>query len=41
MALQPGSPALKIALACLPTDQRGKARPATNCDSGAFELTKA
>lgn len=41
MALEAGSPALKIALACLPTDQRGKARPATSCDSGAYELTKA
>jgi CSLREA domain-containing protein len=41
MSLGSGSPALKIGVACLPTDQRGTARPATKCDSGAYELTKA
>jgi CSLREA domain-containing protein len=41
MALEAGSPALKRGVACLSTDQRGKDRPATACDSGAYELTKA
>ncbi|MGA8679496.1 MAG: choice-of-anchor Q domain-containing protein [Acidimicrobiales bacterium] len=41
MALEPSSPARKIGLACLPTDQRGRPRPATHCDSGAYELAKA
>jgi hypothetical protein len=38
-ALLPGSPALDKGAACLPTDQRGTARPqGTACDIGAFEL---
>lgn len=41
IALESGSPALKRGISCLPTDQRGVARPATGCDSGAYELTKA
>lgn len=41
MALESGAPALKLDLACLPTDQRGTARPSSKCDAGAYELTKA
>ncbi|HXY46149.1 MAG TPA: right-handed parallel beta-helix repeat-containing protein [Acidimicrobiales bacterium] len=41
MALEASSPARKIGLACLPTDQRGRPRPVTNCDAGAYELPKA
>jgi CSLREA domain-containing protein len=38
-ALQPGSPAINAGdpATCLPTDQRGAARPAGGCDVGAFE----
>jgi hypothetical protein len=32
-----GSPAIGVALDCPATDQRGRPRPATGCDSGAFE----
>lgn len=32
-----GSPAIAIASACPATDQRGKPRPATGCDDGAYE----
>jgi CSLREA domain-containing protein len=41
--MKPGtsSPARKIGLACLPTDQRGHTRPPTNCDSGSYELVTA
>jgi CSLREA domain-containing protein len=41
--MKPGatSPARAIGLACLATDQRGQPRPATNCDSGSYELIKA
>jgi CSLREA domain-containing protein len=41
MALEASSPARRIGLACLPTDQRGRPRPVTKCDSGAYELPKA
>ena len=37
-ALQPNSPALGKAVACLPADQRGATRPQAGCDIGAFEL---
>lgn len=41
LALEKGSPALRRGQSCLSTDQRGVARPANDCDSGAYELTKA
>jgi CSLREA domain-containing protein len=34
-----GSPAIGLAGSCPPKDQRGVARPTTDCDSGAFENT--
>ena len=38
MALKKGSPALgRVASGCPPDDQRGKPRPGTGCDSGAYE----
>jgi hypothetical protein len=35
--LLPGSPAIGLVGGCPPKDQRGKPRPETGCDSGAFE----
>jgi len=42
IALQSDSPALAAGseAACLPTDQRGVARPAKLCDIGAYQLSK-
>jgi hypothetical protein len=41
MALTPRSPALgRATFQCPATDQRGRHRPATHCDAGAFELPK-
>ncbi|HEY1653469.1 MAG TPA: CSLREA domain-containing protein [Acidimicrobiales bacterium] len=41
-ALQPGSPAIGkgVSAGCPSTDARGVARPAGNCDVGAFQLSK-
>jgi hypothetical protein len=36
-ALEAGSPAIGLAESCPPKDQRGVARPPSDCDSGAFE----
>ena len=41
MALTPRSPAIgRGTFQCPATDQRGRHRPATHCDAGAFELPK-
>jgi CSLREA domain-containing protein len=38
-ALESTSPALRLGINCPAADQRGFSRPATHCDSGAFEET--
>jgi hypothetical protein len=41
LPLLDGSPALGIGVGCLAADQRGTVRPASGCDSGAYEVGAA